>query len=87
MNNNNIKGQFTINLQKRTHKIQFKLRAPRALKEIRSFAAKTMGTKDVRIDTTLNKQCWINGVRSPPRYFLFLLHFEFCIFAFLNFIF
>ncbi len=41
----------------------FKRRAPRALKEIRKFAVKEMGTPDVRIDTRLNKAVWAKGVR------------------------
>lgn len=41
----------------------FKRRAPRAIKEIRKFAMKEMGTPDVRIDTRLNKAVWSKGVR------------------------
>lgn len=41
----------------------FKKRAPRAIKEIRKFAVKEMGTPDVRIDTRLNKAVWSKGVR------------------------
>ena len=41
----------------------FKKRAPRAIKEIRKFAEKTMGTPDVRVDTGLNKQIWSRGIR------------------------
>lgn len=41
----------------------FKKRAPRAIKEIRKFAEKTMGTPDVRMDTGLNKQIWSRGIR------------------------
>lgn len=41
----------------------YKKRAPRALKEIRKFAQKQMGTPDVRIDTRLNKYVWSNGKR------------------------
>lgn len=44
----------------------FKRRAPRALKEIRKFAVKEMGTPDVRIDTRLNKAVWAKGVRNVP---------------------
>ena len=42
----------------------FKKRAPKAIKEIRKFAHKTMGTKDVRIDSRLNKHVWSCGIRS-----------------------
>ena len=41
----------------------FKRRAPRAIKAIREFAHKMMGTPDVRIDTRLNKHMWSKGVR------------------------
>lgn len=38
----------------------------RAIKSIREFAQKVMGTSDVRIDTRLNKHIWHRGIRSPP---------------------
>ena len=41
----------------------FKRRAPRAIKEVRKFAEKMMGTPDVRIDTRLNKHMWSKGVK------------------------
>lgn len=58
--------EYTINLHKRLHGINFKKRAPRAVKEVRKFAAKAMGTKDVRLDVRLNKEIWSRGVRSVP---------------------
>ncbi|EGR32262.1 hypothetical protein IMG5_091110 [Ichthyophthirius multifiliis] len=57
----------TVNLHKKCHKISFKKKAPRAIKEIVAFATKTMGTKDVRVDTALNKYVWSNGIRNIPR--------------------
>ena len=45
----------------------FKKKAPKAIKEIRKFAEKAMGTKDVRVDVKLNKQIWSKGIRSVPR--------------------
>lgn len=42
-------------------------RAPTAIKEIRKFAEKTMGTKDVRIDPSLNGATWQLGIKSVPR--------------------
>merc|ERR1719375_1619245 len=57
----------TIHLSKYLMKIQFKKRAPRAIREIRKFAAKAMNTKDVRIDTKLNKAVWSTGVRNTPK--------------------
>lgn len=45
----------------------FKKKAPNAIKEIRKFAQKAMGTKDVRVDVKLNKHIWSRGIRSVPR--------------------
>ncbi|VAI48755.1 unnamed protein product [Triticum turgidum subsp. durum] len=45
----------------------FKKKAPNAIKEIRKFAQKAMGTNDVRIDVKLNKHIWSSGIRSVPR--------------------
>ena len=36
------------------------------IQEIKKFAEKQMGTKDVRIDTRLNKAIWAQGVRGVP---------------------
>ena len=48
----------------RIHRIGNKYRAPRAIDEIRKFAVKAMGTKDVRVDARLNKAVWEHGVRN-----------------------
>lgn len=61
-----VTRDYTIQLSKRIHKQQFKRRAPRAVKEIRKFAQKAMGTKDVRIDANLNKKVWSTGIKNPP---------------------
>jgi ribosomal protein L31E len=61
-----IARDYTIQLSKRIHKLQFKRRAPRAVSEIRKFAQKAMGTKDVRIDAALNKEVWKNGIKNVP---------------------
>uniref|UniRef100_A0A8C2N0X5 Large ribosomal subunit protein eL31 n=1 Tax=Cricetulus griseus TaxID=10029 RepID=A0A8C2N0X5_CRIGR len=53
-----VSQEYTINIHKPIHGMGFKKRAPRALKEIRKFAMKEMGTPDVRIDTRLNKAVW-----------------------------
>jgi large subunit ribosomal protein L31e len=58
--------EYTINLHKRLHGIKFKGRAPRAIKEIKAFAAKVMKTKDVRLDAGLNKAVWAKGIRNVP---------------------
>ncbi|KAH8024957.1 hypothetical protein HPB51_002371 [Rhipicephalus microplus] len=58
-----VTREYTIHLHKRLHGIGFKKRAPRAIKEIRKFAEKQMGTSDVRVDTRLNKFIWSKGIR------------------------
>ena len=40
-----VTRDYTINLHKRLHKIQFKKRAPRAIREIKRFAQSQMYTK------------------------------------------
>uniref|UniRef100_T1JI82 Large ribosomal subunit protein eL31 n=1 Tax=Strigamia maritima TaxID=126957 RepID=T1JI82_STRMM len=61
-----VTREYTIHLHKRLHGIGFKKRAPRAIKEIKKFAEKQMGTPDVRVDTRLNKHVWSKGVRNVP---------------------
>lgn len=46
------------------HGVNFKKRAPRAVKEIRKFAAVHMGTTDVRLDPKLNTQLWKRGIQG-----------------------
>merc|ERR1719214_91623 len=61
-----VTRDYTIHLHKLMHKIQFKKRAPRCIREIRKFAEKAMRTKDVRVDTKLNKFIWSSGIRNTP---------------------
>jgi len=61
-----ITREYTVHLHKRLHGVGFKKRAPRAIKEVRKFAEKQMGTVDVRIDTRLNKYLWSKGIRNVP---------------------
>merc|ERR1711863_165186 len=61
-----VTREYTINLHKCLHGIGFKYQAPRAIKEVKKFAEKQMGTNDVRIDTRLNKHLWSQGVRNVP---------------------
>ncbi|KAL7043164.1 hypothetical protein ACKWTF_001416 [Chironomus riparius] len=58
-----VTRECTIHLNKRLHTVGYKKRSPRAVKIIRKFAEKEMGTKDVRIDTRLNKAIWSRGIR------------------------
>lgn len=59
-----ITREYTIHLHTRVHGCSFKKRAPKAIKAIREFAQKTMGTKDVRLDPELNKTVWKQGVKT-----------------------
>ena len=61
-----VTREYTINLHKRLHGMTFKKRAPRAVKEVKQFAAKMMKTKDVRIDVKHNKALWSKGIRNVP---------------------
>ncbi|ELV11009.1 60S ribosomal protein L31 [Tupaia chinensis] len=61
-----VTWEYTINIHKHIHGVDFKKCAPRALKEIRKFAMKEMGTPDVHIDTRLNKAVWAKGIRNVP---------------------
>merc|ERR1712178_524852 len=58
--------ETTVNLHKRLHGITFKRRAPRAVRELKKFAVKTMGTNDVRVTNELNQYLWSRGVRNVP---------------------
>uniref|UniRef100_A0A6U2PPT8 60S ribosomal protein L31 n=1 Tax=Leptocylindrus danicus TaxID=163516 RepID=A0A6U2PPT8_9STRA len=62
-----ITRDYTIHLAKLVHKATFKKKSPRAIKKLKEFAEKAMGTKDVRIDTKLNKHIWSRGIRNPPK--------------------
>jgi large subunit ribosomal protein L31e len=62
-----VSRDYTIHLAKYTHKTTFKSKTPRAVKKIKEFATKAMGTKDVRIDVEVNKFVWSQGVRNPPK--------------------
>ncbi|XP_073011336.1 large ribosomal subunit protein eL31-like [Typha latifolia] len=62
-----VTREYTINIHKRVHGCSFKKMAPKAIKEIRKFAQKAMGTTDVRVDVKLNKHIWSRGIRGVPR--------------------
>ena len=65
-----VKRQYTINLGKALHttaNVSFKKRAPRAIKTIKKFAEKEMGTSDVRLDVALNKLVWSKGIKNVPK--------------------
>ncbi|XP_023916475.1 large ribosomal subunit protein eL31 isoform X2 [Quercus suber] len=59
-----VSREYTINLHKRLHGCTFKKKAPKAIKEIRKFAQKAMGTTDVRVDEELNSLVTVTEI--PP---------------------
>ena len=61
-----VTREYTINLHKRVFGRAFKKRAPSAVKAIREFAEKAMGTKDVRLDPSLNTAVWHRGIKNVP---------------------
>merc|ERR1712008_441011 len=61
-----VTRDYTIHMSKRVHRATFKKKAPRAVKKVREFASKMMGTKDVRIDAKLNKFIWSKGIKGVP---------------------
>ncbi|KAJ2078301.1 60S ribosomal protein L31B [Coemansia sp. RSA 988] len=61
-----VTREYTIHLHKRVFGASFKKRTPRAVKTIREFARVNMGTKDVRIDSQLNKTLWARGIKAVP---------------------
>ena len=61
-----ISRRIKVNLHKHLHGVQFKKKAPRAIKVIKELVQRNMLTKDVRIDPDLNKEIWKNGVRNLP---------------------
>merc|ERR1712070_319624 len=62
-----VARDYTLNVNKMLHKVQFKKRAPRCIRDIKRFATKQMFTKDVRIETALNRFIWSHGIRNVPR--------------------
>merc|ERR1711964_811159 len=61
-----ITKECTIHLHKKVYGVKLKKKAPKAIKKIKMFAERMMRTKDVRIDTKLNKHIWSNGIRHVP---------------------
>ena len=61
-----LSRRIKVNLHKQLHGVQFKKKAPRAVKVIKELVKRNMLTKDVRIDPELNKEIWKNGVRNLP---------------------
>jgi len=64
--NDVVTREYTIHLHKHVFGRSFKTRAPTAVKAIKSFAKMHMGTSDVRLDPSLNKQLWATGIKNVP---------------------
>lgn len=62
-----ITREYTVHLHKYVHGKSFKKRAPTAVKAIKIFAEKAMGTADIRVDPKLNKSVWAKGIKNVPR--------------------
>ena len=62
-----ISRTLSINLHKRLHKATFKNKAPKAIKQIKEQAQRTMFTDDVRVDPEVNKFIWEHGIRNVAR--------------------
>ncbi|XP_062055115.1 large ribosomal subunit protein eL31-like [Lepus europaeus] len=60
--------EYTINIHKRICGVGFRKCVPWAIKKIRKFAMKEMGTPCVHTDTRLNKAAWAKGIRTVPYY-------------------
>lgn len=61
-----VTREYTINLFKKMKGSQNNNRAPKAIKEIKKFANRSMGTSDVRLDPKLNVELWKRGIKSVP---------------------
>ncbi|KAI8984516.1 ribosomal protein L31e-domain-containing protein [Mycotypha africana] len=58
-----VTREYTIHLHKHVFGRSLRKRAPAAVKAVKDFAEKAMGTKDVRLDPSLNKALWSRGVK------------------------
>ncbi|KAI8976755.1 ribosomal protein L31e-domain-containing protein [Pilobolus umbonatus] len=58
-----VTREYTIHLHKLVFGRSLRKRAPHAIKSIKAFAQTAMGTKDVRLDPSLNKAVWARGVK------------------------
>jgi len=61
-----ITRDYTVVLHKRVQGVQFKKKAPKAVKAIKKFARENMRTEDIRIDVKLNQFIWSQGIHNIP---------------------
>lgn len=59
-----VTRDYTIHLHKKLQNLQHKRQAPRAIKVIKAFAKREMGTEDVRLDPSVNKEVWKRGIHG-----------------------
>merc|ERR1711939_356827 len=62
-----VARDYTVVLHKRVQGVQFKKKAPKAIKAIKKFARQNMRTEEVRIDVKLNQFVWKQGIRNVPK--------------------
>ena len=62
-----VSRDYTVNLHRLCHGTQFKIKAKRAIREIRRFVNRNMLTSDVRVSNEVNQYVWMNGIRNIPR--------------------
>ncbi|KAG2210938.1 ribosomal protein L31e-domain-containing protein [Mucor mucedo] len=58
-----VTREYTIHMHKHVFGRSLRKRAPHAIKSVKAFATLAMGTKDVRLDPSLNKAVWSRGVK------------------------
>ncbi|GAA5983865.1 hypothetical protein JCM11641_006401 [Rhodosporidiobolus odoratus] len=61
-----VAREYTIHLHTRVHGQGFKHRAPSAVKAVRIFAQKHMGTKKVLLEPSVNAAIWGKGIKNVP---------------------
>ncbi|GAA5929925.1 hypothetical protein JCM21900_002133 [Sporobolomyces salmonicolor] len=69
-----VAREYTIHLHTKVHGQGFKHRAPTAVKAVKAFAQKTMGTKKVVLEPSLNSAIWGKGIKNVPHRIRVRLH-------------
>lgn len=69
-----VAREYTIHLHTRVHGKGFKHRAPSAVKAVKAFAQKHMGTKKVVLEPGLNSAIWGKGIKNVPHRIRVRLH-------------
>ncbi|BGP33449.1 60S ribosomal protein L31B [Rhodotorula toruloides] len=69
-----VAREYTIHLHTKVHGKGFKHRAPSAVKAVRTFAQKAMGTKKVLLEPSVNAAIWGKGIKNVPHRLRVRLH-------------